>query len=57
MPQASLVLDPAIRNWVIVPLTAIIMLVGICRHYVSVLIKSDEKAEVEVTKQMQSPSS
>ena len=53
MPQASLVLDPAIRDWVIVPLTAIIMLVGICRHYVSLLIKSDEKAELEVTKQMQ----
>ena len=51
--QASLMLDPAIRNWVIVPLTAIIMLVGICRHYVSLLIKSDDKADLDVTKQTQ----
>ena len=51
--QQTLELDPAIRNWVILPLTIVIMLVGVCRHYVSLLIKSEEKAELETASQMQ----
>ena len=51
--EQTLELDPAIRNWVILPLTAVIMLVGVCRHYVSLLIKSEEKAEIATISQMQ----
>lgn len=34
-----LLLDPEIRNWVVLPMVLMIMLVGIARHYVQQLIK------------------
>jgi hypothetical protein len=40
-----LVLDPAIRNWVVLPMIGIMVLVGLGRHYVQQLIKSDDTGE------------
>lgn len=37
----AIYLDPAIRNWVVIPLVAVMVLVGICRHYVVILIQSE----------------
>jgi Integral membrane protein EMC3/TMCO1-like len=33
-----IVLDPAIRNWVLVPIMAVMILMGLLRHYVSMLM-------------------
>ncbi|KAJ3370524.1 ER membrane complex subunit 3 [Allomyces arbusculus] len=38
--KAVIVLDPAIRNWVLLPLMAIMLLVGLVRHYVTLLLAS-----------------
>ncbi|EFP89589.1 ER membrane complex subunit 3 [Puccinia graminis f. sp. tritici] len=36
-------LDPAIRNWVLLPITFVMLLVGILRHYAMQLLHSDPK--------------
>eukprot|EP00252_Welwitschia_mirabilis_P012572 TRINITY_DN27714_c0_g1_i1.p1 TRINITY_DN27714_c0_g1~~TRINITY_DN27714_c0_g1_i1.p1 ORF type:complete len:249 (+),score=51.48 TRINITY_DN27714_c0_g1_i1:299-1045(+) len=36
----ELVLDTAIRNWVLVPLSVVMVLIGILRHFVSKLLRS-----------------
>lgn len=36
-------LDPAIRNWVLLPITFVMLLVGILRHYAIQLLHSDPK--------------
>lgn len=42
MEEQHLVLDPSIRNWVVLPMILIMVFVGLGRHYVQQLIKSDE---------------
>ena len=37
----SLLLDGAIRDWVVLPMVIMLVLVGMGRHYVQQLIKSD----------------
>lgn len=44
--MAELLLDPNIRGWVFLPIVVITFLVGIIRHYVSILIASQKKVEV-----------
>ena len=39
----DLLLDPAIRIWVIVPIVMITFLVGVIRHHVSILLTSPKK--------------
>ncbi|KAI9574557.1 integral membrane protein DUF106-domain-containing protein [Boletus coccyginus] len=39
----SLYLDPQIRDWVLFPITLVMILVGVLRHYVSVLLQSTPK--------------
>lgn len=41
--QHELVLDPAIRDWVFLPLIVILFLVGILRHNATSLLKSHPK--------------
>ena len=36
-----LLLDPQIRDWVVLPMVMMLVLVGMGRHYVSELIKTD----------------
>ncbi|KAF8493512.1 integral membrane protein DUF106-domain-containing protein [Gautieria morchelliformis] len=40
---ASLYLDPQIRDWVLFPITLVMILVGILRHYVTILLTSPPK--------------
>ncbi|ORX39111.1 integral membrane protein DUF106-domain-containing protein [Kockovaella imperatae] len=48
----DLYLDPSIRNWVLVPITLIMLLVGILRHYVTMLLTSPPKpAAVDVVRE------
>lgn len=47
----DLVLDPAIRVWVVVPIVLITFLVGVVRHHVSVLLTSVKQTDVEQLKQ------
>jgi ER membrane protein complex subunit 3 len=42
-----LVLDPAIRDWVVLPMFFITLFVGIGRHYISQIIQSSEPADVD----------
>lgn len=43
----QLVLDPAIRDWVVLPMVAIMVIVGVGRVYVQMLIKSEAAVDVE----------
>lgn len=45
MATPQLVLDPAIRDWVVIPLFILMVLVGIGRHYVQQVIKSEVQIE------------
>jgi len=44
--MAELLLDPNIRGWVFLPIVVITFLVGIIRHYVSILLASQKKVEL-----------
>ena len=43
----DILLDTSIRNWVVLPMVLIMILVGVCRHYVILLMKSEQTADVE----------
>ncbi|CAM9899366.1 ER membrane protein complex subunit 3 [Lethenteron reissneri] len=47
MAEPELLLDSNIRVWVVLPIVLITFLVGIIRHYVSHLLHSDKKVELE----------
>ena len=40
MSEDLLILDPAIRDWVVLPLVLMVILVGMGRHYSQILLKS-----------------
>ena len=44
--MAELLLDPAIRLWVILPIVMITFLVGIIRHYLSMLLQSKKELDL-----------
>jgi len=45
--MSELLLDPSIRVWVFLPIVIITFLVGILRHYVSILISSSKSIELQ----------
>ena len=53
MSEPELRLDPAIRLWVFLPIVAITFLVGIVRHYVSILLTSAKKVELSQVRDSQ----
>jgi len=53
MSEPELRLDPSIRLWVFLPIVAITFLVGIIRHYVTVLLSSDKKVELNKVRDSQ----
>jgi len=46
MSEPELQLDPAIRIWVFLPIVLITFLIGVLRHYVSVLLSSQKKVDL-----------
>lgn len=42
----SILLDPSIRNWVLLPILFITILIGLCRHFVMVLFKNDTNKDL-----------
>jgi len=51
--MADLVLDSPIRDWVLVPLTVVMVLIGILRFLVSKLTRSDPPVDLKVLKEGQ----
>lgn len=47
MAEPELLLDSNIRLWVVLPIVFITFLVGVIRHYVSILLQSDKKLSLE----------
>lgn len=47
MSGPELLLDSSIRLWVVLPIVFITFLVGIIRHYVTQLLHSDKKVDLE----------
>lgn len=45
-PMAELLIDPNIRVWVFLPIVVITFLVGIIRHYASILLTNPKKIEL-----------
>jgi len=45
MQKLSLFLDPQIRDWVLFPITIVMILVGVLRHYIVVLLQSAPKTQ------------
>lgn len=43
MAEQTLLLDSAIRNWVLLPITIVILLVGLVRHNIIMLISNPPK--------------
>ncbi len=41
--MVELLIDPAIRLWVILPIVFITLVFGLLRHYVTVLLRNDSK--------------
>lgn len=48
-----LVLDPSIRDWVVIPMFFITLFVGIGRHYVTQIIKTNEQTEKDIIRYRQ----
>jgi len=43
----DIILDPAIRNWVLLPIFLVMFLQGVLRQYLSVLLKEDKKTQID----------
>lgn len=51
--EAPLLLDPSIRDWVVLPMVAIMVLMGLCRHYAQMCLKSSNPMDAEEIKHKQ----
>jgi len=48
----SLLLDDSIRDWVVLPMVVMLILVGMGRHYVQQLIRSDPQITKDAVKEL-----
>lgn len=49
--MVDLVLDPKIRDWVLIPLVVVMFVIAILRHHVTKIIRSDKKADLKSIKE------
>uniref|UniRef100_A0A175YN23 ER membrane protein complex subunit 3 n=1 Tax=Daucus carota subsp. sativus TaxID=79200 RepID=A0A175YN23_DAUCS len=49
----DLVLDTAIRNWVLIPLSVVMVLIGVLRYFVSKLMRSSQNPDLKIVKEGQ----
>jgi hypothetical protein len=47
MTDDLLLLDPSIRDWVLLPLFVVMFLQGVLRHYITLLLKDEKKSTIE----------
>ena len=52
MGANEIILDPEIRNWVLLPLTFIMVLMALGRHFAMKLMKKDRRAELDKVRDM-----
>jgi hypothetical protein len=45
MGEQTLLLDSSLRNWVLLPILLVMVLVGLLRHYVSILLQATPKPQ------------
>ncbi|THG03640.1 hypothetical protein TEA_014490 [Camellia sinensis var. sinensis] len=50
---ADLVLDTAIRDWVLIPLSVVMVLIGVLRYFVSKLMRSSQLPDAKIVKEGQ----
>ena len=50
MGASDIILDPKIRDWVLIPLTIIMVFMGLGRHFAAKLMKKERRAEPEKVK-------
>ena len=53
MGDSSIRLDGAIRNWVLIPITVAMFLVGVVRHNVAKLLRKDVKVDLPALREAQ----
>ena len=53
MGETNIHLDGAIRNWVLIPITVAMFLVGVLRHNVARLLRSDAKVDLGALREAQ----
>merc|ERR1711966_588976 len=51
MDDVGIVLDPQIRDWVLIPIVTVMFLVGVLRDRVTRLLRSEQKGKVENVQQ------
>lgn len=47
----DLVLDTAIRDWVLIPLSVVMVLIGVLRYFVSKLMRSSQPPDAKLVKE------
>lgn len=47
----DLVLDTAIRDWVLIPLSVVMVLIGVLRYFVSKLMRSSQTLDAKIVKE------
>jgi hypothetical protein len=50
--MGEIILDPSIRDWVVLPMIVLFVCSAMIRNYVSVLLKSEEVGELEEMRKM-----
>lgn len=49
----DLVLDTAIRDWVLIPLSVVMVLIGVLRNFVAKLMRSNQVPDAKIVKEGQ----